>query len=303
MFFPQVRWERKIFNRVPGIIHEKLSVTHLNGGAPISPACGKIAGYISEKWVIVNRATWRFYSELNDFLPIDQRQKDIPCSFNEGQSVKHLIESLGVPHPEVDLILVNGDSVGYEYQVRDGDRVSVYPLFNALDIADLSQVRPQPLLHPRFILDAHLGRLASYLRMLGFDTLYRNDYQDEELARRSSIEERILLTRDRGLLKRGLVKHGYCLRTTNPEQQIVEIIRRFSLLESITPFSRCIRCNGLLKPAEKSVVEESIPQKTRSYFDEFIVCDSCGRVYWNGSHVQRMNALIDRIKKQVTVYA
>src|SRR5271157_1471134 len=160
----------------------------------------------------MKQASLRFYAELNDFLPPERRATDIPCPFHVSPAVRDLIESLGVPHTEVDLILANGESVDFDYPVRDGDRISVYPVFESLDIAPLARVRPEPLRHPRFVVDVHLGRLAASLRMLGFDALYRNDASDEELARTSSEQERILLTRDRGLLKRSAVTRGYYVR-------------------------------------------------------------------------------------------
>ena len=184
------------------------------------------------------QARFRFYAELNDFLPPERRMVPFDFEFRGNQTVKHLIESLGVPHTEVDLVLVNGRSVDFTEVVRDGDFVSVYPVFEGFDITPVSQVRPKPLRHTRFVLDGHLGRLAHYLRMLGFDTLYRNDYHDEQLARISAEEHRILLTRDRGLLMRSAVTHGYCVREAAPRQQLAEVVQRFDLARSIAPFTR-----------------------------------------------------------------
>jgi hypothetical protein len=208
-----------------------------------------------------------------------------------------MIQALGVPHTEVDLILVNGQSVDFSYLVQDGDCISVYPVFEAIDITPVVRVRPQPLREPRFVLDVHLGRLAGYLRMLGFDTLYRNDYADQELAHISSSQGRILLTRDRGLLKRSIVSHGYCLRATNPRQQLAEILRRFDLYWLIKPFQRCIRCNSLLQPVEKARVINRLPPQIQSDYDddEFRLCQSCDRVYWPGSHYDRMREFIERV--------
>ncbi len=240
-------------------------------------------------------ATFRFYAELNDFLPPESRQRDIEYFFNLPASVKYGIESLGVPHPEVDLILVNGQSVDFGYLVQNGDRISVYPVFESVDIGPLVRVRPQPLREPRFVLDVHLGRLANYLRMLGFDTLYRNNYADEELAQISSTQHRILLTRDRGLLKRSIVTHGYCLRTTAPKEQLAEVLHRFDLLGSIAPFSRCLRCNDLLQPVDKAEIVDQLPAQTRQFYNEFRRCRGCGQIYWKGSHFQRMQAFIEQV--------
>src|SRR5262245_39978604 len=184
----------------------------------------------------------RFYAELNDFLTPMRRGKSFLHRLGERVSIKDMIGSLGVPHTEVDLILVDGTSVDFSYQVQDGNRISVYPVFESFDIGPVLRVRPHPLRQTRFVLDVHLGRLARYLRLMGFDSLYRNNLSDGELASLSSAESRMLLTRDRGLLKRKLVTHGYCVRDTQPKGQLVEVLRRFDLLKSIQPFERCVHC-------------------------------------------------------------
>jgi uncharacterized protein with PIN domain len=244
---------------------------------------------------LTNQAHFRFYAELNDFLPPDKKQRTFSHSFELNASVKDMIEALGVPHTEVDLILVNGQSVDFSYLVQDGDQISVYPVFESLDITPLMRVRPQPLRETCFVLDVHLGRLTTYLRMLGFDALYRNDYADEELAHVSSSQGRVLLTRDRGLLKRSIVTHGYCLRATNPRQQVLEVLRRFDLFKSIKPFQRCLHCNGLLQPVDKAAISHRLLPKTRQYYDEFRRCQGCDRIYWKGSHYQRMQQFIDSV--------
>ena len=241
---------------------------------------------------------FRFYAELNDFLPAVKRQVAFAHSFEGRVSVKHLIEALGVPHPEVELVLVNGRSVDFSYLVQDGDQISVYPVFESMDIRPLVRVRPEPLREPRFVLDTHLGRLAAYLRMLGFDTVYRNDYADKALAQISSRESRILLTRDRGLLKRSEVTHGYCVRGTNPRRQLVEVLRRFDLFQAATPFTRCIRCNGSLRPVAKEAVSHRLQPKTRQYYNEFRICQACDRIYWKGSHYKRMRGFIQGVLEQ-----
>lgn len=236
----------------------------------------------------VIRLAIRFYAELNDFLPPRRRQVELEHVLTEHASVKHVIETLGVPHTEVDLVLVNGQSVDFAYRVREGDRISVYPVFESLDISSLERVRPRPLREPRFVLDVHLGRLARYLRMLGFDSLYRNDCDDETLADLSRRERRILLTRDRGLLKRSAVTHGYLLREADPRAQLAEVVRRFDLGGVLAEFTRCMRCNGLLEPVAKATIEHRLLPKTRRYYDEFAVCRDCGRIYWKGSHYEDM---------------
>jgi len=241
------------------------------------------------------QARFRFYAELNDFLPPERRMVPFDYAFDGRQTVKHLIESLGVPHTEVDLVLVNGRSVDFTELVQEGDSVSVYPVFEAFDIAPVSRVRPQPLRHTKFVLDAHLGRLAAYLRMLGFDTLYRNDYTDQELARISAEEHRILLTRDRGLLKRSEVTHGYCVREAAPRRQLAEVVRRFDLAGSTAPFMRCLVCNEPLRAVAKEDVAERMPPVSRRHYHELRECPGCGRLFWNGSHYRRMLALLEEV--------
>lgn len=240
-------------------------------------------------------ALFRFYGELNDFLPRDRRFQSVVVRFDLPGPVKDMIEGLGVPHPEVDLILANGQSVDFSYLVRDGDRISVYPVFESLDIASLVRVRPQPLRDPRFVLDAHLGRLAAYLRMLGFDALYRKDFTDHELAAVSAAQRRILLTRDAGLLKHRVVTHGYWLRATDPREQLREVVRRFDLAGRVAPFTRCMRCNTPLEEAPEEAVATTVPPVARSRCREFRRCPSCARLYWPGSHYRRMRSFMQAL--------
>ncbi len=238
----------------------------------------------------------RFYAELNDFLPAPQRQTTSVVPIQINTTVKHLIESLGVPHTEIDLILVNGEAVDFTYRVQDGDRISVYPVFESLNIAPVTRLWKRPLRRPRFVADTHLGRLAAYLRMTGFDTLYRNDYSDNELASLSQSENRILLTRDRGLLKRNQVTHGFFIRHDEPFLQLVSVIERFDLHNDLQPFTRCLSCNNLLDKARKEDILDRLPVNTAQTFVEFKICQSCGKVYWKGSHYNRMSAMINRLQ-------
>ena len=238
------------------------------------------------------QVTIRFYEELNDFLPPEKRKRDFHQALNHPGSVKDFIENIGVPHTEIDLILVNGRSVDFSYKVQDGDRISVYPVFESIDITPVTRLRPVPLREPRFILDQHLGKLAHYLRMLGFDALYRNDYHDPELASVSAREGRILLTCDRRLLMRKAVSKGYFVRSRDPGKQLREVVQRLDLRNAIRPFTRCMDCNGLLESVDKQSIIKELPARTRSEFDEFRRCKQCGKIYWKGSHYDRMQELI-----------
>ncbi|MDQ3856404.1 MAG: Mut7-C ubiquitin/RNAse domain-containing protein, partial [Chloroflexota bacterium] len=201
----------------------------------------------------------------------------------------------GVPHTEVGLLLANGEPVDFSYLVKPGDRISVYPAFRSLALGEAQRLREPVGGRPAFILDTHLGRLAGYLRMLGFDTLYCQGCDDDYLAQRSASDERILLTRDRGLLKRSIVTQGYWVRATDPEQQATEVLQRFGLVGSVLPFRRCMRCNGMLEPVDKAQVLDRLEPLTRQHYDEFRTCTSCGAVYWKGSHHERMQELIRRL--------
>jgi len=239
-----------------------------------------------------NRACFRFYAELNDHLPRHQRFQSVEKAFYVPGPVKYLIESFGVPHTEVELIVVNGESVPFSYVVRDGDRVAVFPMFESFDVTPELKVRREPLREPRFVLDVHLGRLAASLRMLGFDAVYANSSTDRELVRVSSEQQRILLTRDRGLLKHRAVSHGYLVRHTGSRRQLDEIVDRFDLARSIRPFTRCMACNGTLAQVPKEQIRCSLPPRTAIVYDEFRQCATCARVYWKGPHYRRMQRLV-----------
>jgi len=241
----------------------------------------------------MNSVSIRFYGELNDFLTDDKKHVAFDHYFYGQRSVKDLIESLGVPHPEVDLILIDGESADFSRKLLGGERVSVYPLFNSLDVSDLTRVRPAPLSEFRFILDVHLGKLAAYLRMAGFDTLYTNDASDDKLAEISAAENRILLTFDRVLLKRSSVVYGYCVRSRDPAMQLVEVLKHFDLFGRIHPFERCMCCNTVLQTVPKEEVLNRLPDKVRDSLNEFQLCEGCGRIYWKGTHYRRMSDFLN----------
>jgi hypothetical protein len=228
----------------------------------------------------------RFFEELNDFVPPDRRKVwstvRVPCS----PAVKDVIQSRGVPHTEVDLVVVNGESVDFSYRVKPDDRIAVYPVFESLDISSLARLRPRPLRRPRFICDVHLGKLARNLRLLGIDTAYENDYEDAVIVDVSRRERRAVLTRDRGLLMRSGVVRGYCVRSTDPRVRTAEVIERFDLADSLSPLTRCSRCNGPIADVRVEDVWDEVPPRTREHCRRFGTCRTCGRVYWHGSHVR-----------------
>jgi uncharacterized protein with PIN domain len=233
-------------------------------------------------------AEFRFYAELNDFFSAEQQQKTMPYRFSGHPGIKDPIEAFGVPHTEVELIIVNGQSVRFDYQLQAGDRVAVYPVFKRLDISPLLRLRERIPSDPCFILDVNLGKLARFLRLLGFDRLYRYDYHDSMVVKIAVNEQRIVLTRDRRLLHAKQIQHGYWVRAVDVESQINEVVRRFDLCRLVHPFARCLVCNGVLAPVDKTKILDHLEPKTKRYYEVFRQCINCQRIYWEGSHLENM---------------
>lgn len=246
------------------------------------------------------RVTLRFYEELNFFLRPEQRKRDIEHAFNGRRSVKDLVESLGVPHVEIDFILVNGESVDFSYIVRDGDRISVYPEFETLGIGGVQRLRPFPLRDPRFVLDVQLEKLARRLRLLGFDVDFSRGRDDGELARIAGEEKRILLSRDRQLMMRKIVSRGMYVQSTDPEGQVDEVLKRLQLRDLCRPFTRCVECNGMIgifdadAPGSRDAAA-GIPPGVRSWCREYYRCGGCGRIYWKGSHYEKLKNRVEKL--------
>jgi len=242
-----------------------------------------------------NAASFRFYEELNDFLPPGKRKKVFDYRFNGNPAIKDPIEALGVPHTEVDLIIINGKSVGFDHKLKNADWVSVYPVFESIDISPIIKLRETPLRKSAFILDSHLGKLAKQLRLLGFDT--KSSDNDTDIVRISTQEKRIILTRDRQLLRRKEVTHGVCIRSTDPEIQVKEVLKRLDLYSQIKQFYRCTICNTVINPINKSDIQHRLEPKTVAYFNEFYFCSGCERIYWKGSHYKKLKEKIEKYTK------
>lgn len=232
-----------------------------------------------------NHATFRFYEELNDFLPLDKKEEAFVYSFRASPAVKDAIEAIGVPHVEINLIQVNDQTVDFRYHLKNNDVVSVYPVQGKIEGKEI-----------KFILDVHLGKLAKYLRMCGFDTVYKNDYNDKKIIEISLEENRIILTRDIGLLKVKSVSNGYFIRNQDSKAQLTEVLKHFDLYHGITPFIRCITCNGKLERIEKEKIIQQLEPLTQKYFDTFFRCTHCQSIFWEGSHFDRMSSFINTIK-------
>ena len=246
---------------------------------------------------LTKRVTFRFYAELNDFIP-PRRRRGFQTLVQSHQTVKDAVESFGVPHAEIDLILANGHAVSSAYRPEEGDRIAVYPVFESFNIARVTRVRRKPLRHPRFILDVHLGKLARNLRMAGFDSYYGTNLEDAEIIEISLKQKRIILTRDRNLLKNNRVTHGFWIRSQDPKRQMKEVLKRLDLFEETKPFSRCLECNGLLRRVTKKTIQKKLLPDTRKYHRKFSQCGKCAKIYWQGSHYMKMKKfLFESVKK------
>ncbi len=232
-----------------------------------------------------------FHGYLNKLLPRERRNSALRGELKDDRSIKDLIEAMGIPHTEVGRILVDGSPSTISAQLRGGEEIQVYPAF--IDIGSpLEEVTPPPMPR-RFILDVHLGTLAKYMRAMGIDTLYENCYSDEEIVETALREERTILTRDRGILKRRRVEYGYLIKSNSSREQLMEVFINFDLLPSVQPFSRCLRCNGPLRKVEKRDIAHELDPLTEKFYNEFFRCISCSSLYWRGGHWERMKVFIE----------
>src|SRR3989441_9269055 len=246
----------------------------------------------------MSEVSFRFYAQLNDFLPVNRRGRRFTHVLGALGSVKDTIEALGLPHPEVGVILVNGTAEEFPCRLRDGDDVAVYPEFRSIDLAGLRRAGADGPHPPRFALDVHLGKLASLLRLAGFDAVVV--VEDADLANTAARDARVALTRDVALLKRSVVRHGYWVRHTDPESQLAEVLERFDLVHRMESFTRCARCNVAVVPVAAQAVSDRLLPRTRACFREFHICPACGRIYWQGSHYDRLRRLLEQARERAS---
>jgi uncharacterized protein len=242
-------------------------------------------------------ARFRFHFSLIDFLAPAQRNSWVMREFEGAPAIKDVIEAIGVPHTEIDVLLVNCKPVTTAYQLKAGDEVEIYPA--SVHTMWPTAITLLPVLpeNPAFIVDVHLGKLARLLRMLGFDTLYNESYSEKEMVTIATTENRILLSRGVGIFKHKNIRHGYWLRSQLPEEQLHEVVSYYKLPTRITPFTRCMGCNGLVEPVAKDIVVDLLPPKTKLYYHEFYQCGNCRHVYWKGSHYKRMLESVNSFSK------
>lgn len=243
----------------------------------------------------MDRINIKFYSSLNKLLKKGRRDKELSLELKLRQSVKDLIEAQGIPHTEIGLIIIDGKREESSYILKDGQKVEVYPAFNDIKEPKFQNMIEYP---KKFILDVHLGKLAKYLRIFGIDTLYENYYSDEEIVETALKEGRVVLTRDRGVLKRKAVKYGYLIKSDESKEQLREIFLNFDLLPNVKPFFRCISCNGVLEKVDKEDVIDELEPLTRKYYNEFFRCTTCKKIYWKGGHRERMEEFADSFLKE-----
>lgn len=238
--------------------------------------------------------TFLFYGALNDFLRAGRQHISFIYRIEGTPAVKDVIEAIGVPHTEIDVIEANGLSVDFSYLPTSGDIIHVYPVREAKQKLNAQHLIEKTNDVPAFVLGVHLGTLVSKLRMLGFDVLYTNSYSDQEITDLAVAENRIVLTRDVSLLKRKVLKRGYWLRSQDVYQQLEEVINHLELHKHFKPFYRCLTCNGLITRIEKGEIQDKLEPNTIKYFDEYFVCSTCRKIYWKGSHYERMLQFIQQ---------
>jgi uncharacterized protein with PIN domain len=246
----------------------------------------------------MEQAIFRFHGVLNDFLPTELADRANSYQFTGRPAIKDAIEAIGVPHTEVAVILVNGTAVNFSYGLQCGDDVHVYPHAAHPEVARQYLQAFLPAGQPAFILDVHLGKLARFLRTAGFDTIYTTvDMGDAAIANIAESDERIVVTRDVGLLKRSRIRYGYWLRQTESRSQFRELVAHYSLKPLFKPFSRCPHCNGKVSMVDKAKVSDSLPAKIvkDSMLANFVQCQDCGHVYWQGSHYTHMQHFFDSV--------
>ena len=250
---------------------------------------------VSGSTIVADEVEVRCYAELNDHLKPARRQRDFRCPLPCTPTVKAVIAALQLPEAAVDLALVNGRPAGFADRLQPGDRLTLYPVFESLDVAAVTRLPERPLRKPRFVLDAHLGGLARLLRMLGFDALWRPDWTDRELADISAGGGRILLTRDRRLLEHRAITRAWCPPAAKPREQLAAVCERLQLLGLARPFTRCMVCNAPVEPVAKAAVQQRLSPRTREDHEQFFHCTGCSRVYWEGSHHRDMQSLLERL--------
>jgi uncharacterized protein with PIN domain len=242
-------------------------------------------------------ANFRCFGNLPKLLKRRYRRASIEYRFKAHPGVKDAIETMGIPHTEVDVVLANGRSVDFRYQLQPLDTIDVYPVHCAVPAETVLHLCVSPVKPVTFVIDLHLGKLARRLRQLGFDCLYQNDFSDAEIMHLSFDQQRIILTRDRGILRHRQVVHGYLVRSDQVDKQLREVVGRYQLFDQIRAWRRCLACNGLLEIVEKAAILDRLQPLTRRYYHDFRRCRDCNRLYWQGSHFEKINRWLETLHR------
>ncbi len=229
-------------------------------------------------------AKFSIHGELASLLPPKLRAGAFDYTCARAATLKNAIESLGIPHTEVGSVTVNGAPATLGRAVREGDAIEIHPW--------VTGTAASPEGERRFLADAHLGGLARFLRLLGFDTSHENALADADIRSLALDERRIVLTRDRELLKRSDVPYGCLVRTLRAEEQLREVAVRYALAPTARPFTLCLRCNFPLDVIDRSAIEHRLPEKVRALHRNFRHCRSCDRIYWPGTHYEHMRTVL-----------
>ena len=242
-----------------------------------------------------SQALFRFHDELGELLAAERRGRAFAIPIDRARSVKDAIESVGVPHTEVDLVVVDGAAVGLGHLLRGGEAVEVHPRLDSALFPGAAALKPPMAGAPLFVADTHLGKLARHLRMAGFDCAWDNAWDDDEIAAIAGVRAAAILTRDKGLLMRREVARGRFVRATESEAQLAEVVKAFGLAPLMRPFTRCRECNVALEEVSRESVLGRLPPKVRELYTSFKRCPGCERVYWEGSHYARMRGVLARL--------
>lgn len=224
-----------------------------------------------------------------------QGKKEIDYPLTRRASIKDIIEALHIPHTEISSIFQNDTEISFSHIPEAGERIFLHSFSHGTDVTQPSLLRPDPLPITSFIVDINVGKLARLLRMSGIDTVYDPQWQEKDIAEMAAADRRILLSRNRDLLRRKCILWGHLVRAEQPEKQLAEVMTLFGLRDAIQPFSRCLQCNALLQPVGKSTILHRLEPLTRKYYRKFHVCPDCEQIFWRGSHHKRMEELIERV--------
>lgn len=244
---------------------------------------------------LTTTCTLYFNQDLRPFLKTNQSQITYPLT--RRANIKDILEALGIPHTEVGKIILHNRApakkeLTFSYLPQPGDRLEVLAHVPPLDPTQPTLLIPKALGEIRFIVDVNVGKLSRLLRLLGLDTQFHWQQNDQEIAQLACKEKRIVLTKDLGLLKRNQIQWGHFVRASQPRDQLLEVLNFYGLKPPFKLFSRCLACNTPLKKIPKTIILNRLQPKTELYFHKFKYCPRCAKIFWPGSHQERMSRML-----------